>query len=329
LVQFDSDALPVAERFAAYRDLYAGGTDAEQFGPEFRARVSAWSLDRVTIFERHLHDVGHHRTAAHVASDGFDHFTITLVVSGEVKVDRGAKALTVKPGCGLVLDTQIPERNRFRDATLYTLRIARSVFRTLAPGHRDLHGSFTKAAPTALLIDYVATLLPHLDRLDLVGTGHAVDALFALVRGALQPPRSTAEIAALARDDSRLTAIRASIEAAINDPELGPDTIVAHADVSRATLYRLFKPLGGINAYIRTRRLHALRLSLMDPTEQRSFAELALHWGFRSEAHASRLFFEHYGTRPGSYRTAWRAEGDAPKPVREMRFLDATIEHDR
>jgi AraC-like DNA-binding protein len=328
VLQFDSERLPPAERFTAYRDLYAGGTDAEQVGPDFRARVSAWSLDRVTIFERHLNDVGHHRTRAHVASDGFDHYTVTLVLSGEVMRGNGVDVLTVRPGCGLVADTHLPGRNWFRDATLYTLRIARSVFRTLAPGHHDLHDSFTKAGTTALLIDYVRVLLPRLDYLDLVGTGHAVDALFALLRGALQPPRSTAEMAALARDNNRLIAVRASIEASINDPDLGADTIIAQADVSRATLYRLFKPLGGINGYIRTRRLHALRLSLMDAAEQRSFAELAIHFGFRSEAHASRLFFERYDIRPGSYRARWKAEGGEPKPVRQMRFLDATIDQD-
>lgn len=329
MLHFDSEELPPAERFTAYRDVYAGGTDAEQVGPDFRARVSGWSLDRVTIFERHLNDVGHHRTIAQIQSDGFDHFTITLVLSGEVVVGSGADCMIVRPGCGIVADTQMPGRNRFRNATLYTLRIARPVFKTLVPGRHDLHYSFTKAGTTALLIDYLRALLPRLDHLDLVDTGHAVDALFALLRSAIQSSRATAEMAGLARDNNRLTAVRAFIEEAINDPDLGPDTIVAHADMSRATLYRLFKPLGGVNGYIRTRRLHALRLSLMDAAEQRSFAELAIHLGFRSEAHASRLFFERYGIRPGNYRARWKAESGEPKPVRQMRFLDATIDQDR
>lgn len=324
-LQFDSDTLPEKARFRAYRELYAGGTDAEQLGPDFHARVSAWSLDRLTIFERHLNDVGHHRTPAHVAHDQFDHFTITLVIAGEVEVDHGAGFTRVPPGCGIIYDAHKPARNRFRRAHLYLLRVSRPVFQELASGQRDPNGALTKPGTTALLTDYVRVLLPRLNDLDLVGSGHAVDALFALVRGALQPARTAADTAARARDQARLTTIRALIEASINDPDLGPEMIVARSDVSRATLYRLFKPLGGINGYIRARRLHALRLSLMDPREQRTFAELALHWGFHSEAHASRLFVDHYGTRPGSYREGWRASRDTPAPVREMRFLEATI----
>ncbi len=323
-LQFDSDTLSPAARFPAYREMYAGGTDAEQIGPAFCARVSAWSLDRLTIFERHLNDVGHHRTAAHVARDRFDHFTVTLVIAGEVEVDHGAGFVVVPPGCGIVYDAHKPARNRFRNAHLYLLRVPRTVFGDL--GQHPSKGRMTKPETTALLIDVVRVLLPRLATLDLVATGHAVDAIFALVRGALQPAPNATDTAASARDQTRLTAIRAMIEADIGDPDLGADLIVKRSDVSRATLYRLFKPLGGINGYIRARRLHALRLSLMDGHEQRSFADLALHWGFRSEAHASRLFVEHFGTRPGSYRSAWHSAREEPAPVREMRFLDGTID---
>lgn len=325
LLQFDSDVLPPDERFAAYRDLYNAGADAERLGTAFHARLNAWSLDRVTVFDRHLHDVGHSRSRERTSGDAFDHFVLTFVVSGTVEVDTGNGFVAVPPGSGIVVDARQPMRNRLHDAHIYSVRIARDQFDAMIGTSHTLHGMRTPVERTALLIDYLQALTRRIDSLGISSVGHAVDALFALIMGTLQPMTDTVDQPAVVRDAARFSRVRALIDSHIADPDLGPDMIVERADLSRATLYRLFKPQGGIISHIRMRRLQLLLMALTDSLDTRSFAELAIAWGFRSEAHASRLFQQRYGVRPGQYRSAWNAQADPVLPLREMRLLDATI----
>jgi AraC-like DNA-binding protein len=325
LLQFDSDALPPAERVPAYRDLYNGGADAVQLGAGFRVRLNGWSLDRVTLFERHLNDVGHDRTRARAVADAFDHFVLTFVVAGDVEVDTGQGFVTIVPGSGIVVDARQSMRNRLRNAHVYTIRIARDQFDAVIGPSRKLHGMRMPAERTALLIDYLQAMARRIDTFDISSAGHAVDALFALIMGAFEPMTDAVDLPAVVRDAARFSRVRALIDVHIADPDLGPDMVVERADLSRATLYRLFKPHGGITAHIRVRRLQLLLMALVDELDTRSFAEMAIAWGFRSEAHASRLFQQRYGVRPGQYRSAWNAQADPALPLREMRLLDATI----
>ncbi|KQM67575.1 hypothetical protein ASE75_01165 [Sphingomonas sp. Leaf17] len=325
IFRFDSATLPEDERFDRYRDLYANGSDAIRLGPDFAARVTAWASDRVTIYERDLHDVGHVRGAERAGQDGFDHLLLTLVADGAVEVDTGRGFAPVPAGSGVILDMQRPMRNRTRFARSYNIRIARDDFLATIGPVRNLHGTILSADGTALLIDYVALLLRRMDALNPPARRSAIDALFLLVAGALGAVTGAVERPATARDAMRLSRIRALIDAHIADPALGPDMIVQRADLSRATLYRLFKPYGGLTSHIQTRRLQLLLLALNDEAETRPFGELALDAGFRSEAHASRLFQKRYGIRPGQYRIERAAQGSTPVPLRAMQFLDDTM----
>jgi len=120
--------------------------------------------------------------------------------------------------------------------------------------------------------------------------------------------------AALTSGDSRADALRgrratplararAFIDAHLKSRELNPEMIAGTVGVSRARLYRLFEPYGGISLYIRRRRLGRLyadlqRLEYSDvPT-----ARLALSWGFGSASAFEKAFTQTYGITPAAHR---------------------------
>ncbi len=326
IFHFDSTTLPADDRFDRYRDLYANGSDAIRLGEDFAARITAWATDRVTIYERDLRDVGHVRGPDRAGQDGFDHLLLTLVADGMVEVDTGRGFVPVPAGSGIVIDTSRAMRNQTRFARSYNIRIARDDFLATIGPARNLHGTVISADGTALLVGYVALVTGRMDTLTTPSARRsAIDALFLLIAGALGAVTGAAGSLVTPRDTARLSRIRALIDTHIADPDLGADMIVQQANLSRATLYRLFKPFGGFASHIQTRRLQLLLLALNDDAETRSFTELALDAGFRSEAHASRLFHKRYGIRPGQYRAERNAQGSTPLPLREMQFLDDTM----
>jgi AraC-like DNA-binding protein len=81
------------------------------------------------------------------------------------------------------------------------------------------------------------------------------------------------------------------------------DLIVANFGMSRASLYRLFEPLGGVSRYIRKQRLERTFLELT-ATEYRnkSVVWVARRYCFDNASAFTRLFHPTYGMTPRATR---------------------------
>ena len=88
-MQFSTETMRPADRFEAYRSLYAGGTDAIRLGAQFSARLEARPLGEMVAFERWLDHVGHERTMRRIRQDGFEHFVMQLNLSGRLVAHAG------------------------------------------------------------------------------------------------------------------------------------------------------------------------------------------------------------------------------------------------
>lgn len=105
-------------------------------------------------------------------------------------------------------------------------------------------------------------------------------------------------------DDDLLSLAQAAIRDNLAIGKLSPDFLAEKLGISRATLYRVFAPHGGIMRYVQERRLIAVRAALSDPLETRKLSRIALDLGFNSEAHFSRAFRQRFGTTASEYRGA-------------------------
>ena len=103
-------------------------------------------------------------------------------------------------------------------------------------------------------------------------------------------------------DFHRLNRAKAFIEKNLTSRDLTPETIARVANVSRSTLYRLFKSSGGVSHYILQRRLSLASELLGDSAEHRQIGELAFALGFVSDAHFCRAFRQAFGAPPGAFR---------------------------
>jgi AraC-like DNA-binding protein len=94
--------------------------------------------------------------------------------------------------------------------------------------------------------------------------------------------------------------------------DLLPDSLARRFRMSRAYLYRLFANDGGVQAYIRAQRLRRCFQAIADPTNHaRGIGDIALSFGFVSEAHFSRVFRQEFGLNP----TDARAQAAIPPPT--------------
>ena len=295
-----------ASAFELYRDLYSGGVDVSALGDRFFAEVCAWRLAGVILFDRRLSGVAHERTPERIQQDGFDHFTLQLLVEGVLEIDSGAGFVTLEPGQVALLDMTRPMRNRMNGAHVVTASVSREMMQAALGATVHLQGRIIAPDKALLLADYMKSLTARASQIgeaDLPAVSRALIDLLTVAAGGVNTGRGAdAGRLEFARRESVKRFIEANLES-----ELTADLISDATGVSRATLYRIFQDEGGVVRLVQARRLVRLRALLSDPTEDRSLADIALGCGFRSESHMSRLFRDAFAATPGEYRRQLRA----------------------
>ena len=101
----------------------------------------------------------------------------------------------------------------------------------------------------------------------------------------------------------------------LGQTNLDPDFVADGVGMSRAQLYRLFAPVGGISDFIREQRLRRCLADLLSQ-EHRQIGEIAHRWGFRGSISFTRAFKQRFGRTPSEARAAalsstWKQEGMA------------------
>lgn len=298
--RFSSDNLSEADAFAAYVDLYRQGSDVHRGSHAFAADVKAWRLSDMLVFERRVSGAVHARTGR-VASDEFDHFVASLVLSGHVTGSPASGFASAGPGDIYLVDTRRPSWTEFVDAHVITVSIARDVIEAGVGSTLRLHGRVLSAPANLVLADFFQSLVRHGDALEqstLPGLSRALIELLSATEGL--GGGSSAE--SRRQDYRRRAAVERVIKARIADRKLSVVTISADTGVSRSALYRLFEADGGIARLILRRRLEAVRQRLDDRSDS-DFATMAPECGFADERQMKRLFTEAFGVSPSAYRS--------------------------
>jgi AraC-like DNA-binding protein len=300
---FDSAAFDAEAAFARYCDLYARGADVERTGPFF-ARVRSWRLDRTLLFAREYGGIRHLRRER-VEQDGFDHFVLSHVVDGELIAGPDGKAVPIRPGESVLLDTSEPMETGADSVTLITVSLARDTVRAAVGDVQGLHGYRIGAREGGLLGAMLRALVEQVAHLPFGAHAAITRTLIDLLSVAINPGGSGARSEFYRLEHVRFETVRRLIEANTGVPDFSIQDIIRATGISRAGLYRLFESSGGVARFIQLCRLQQLRERLDNRAfDGKSLAELSPMLGFADESHASRLFKQAFGISPGAYRSA-------------------------
>jgi AraC-like DNA-binding protein len=300
--------------FEAWREAHSAVFDlagqADQI-EAFDGKHQLWSTSRSVLSESACTGISYARSPGPVRGKLLDHFGIRLVVAGTIEGAVGTRKLFASAGDLLFLDLQQSicfetshQGAWTSDLTLWT---PRSRLQSLIAEEHLLHGLVLKGGTpgAAVLGAALRSFTMHADHLTVGEMDAIADGLVELAAKIVASPLQGIEQSQVAAPLASFVTIRRFIDRNLLSRELGVDMIAKSFGLSRASLYRLFEPVGGIASYIRKQRLdRALQEITATGLTNRRIGPIAYRYGFKSAAVFSRTFRETYGIKPTQARSA-------------------------
>lgn len=244
-------------------------------------------------------------TAMMARHDDADHLTLQMYVTGGNKVQNGTSCFVQRPGIVYGVNLGYEVQAQSEDSEVLVLVLPRQLLLDEVPILVDLRGA--AFAPDSVCGDLFRDHMLSLRRLLPQAGIDTIPALTDSLLGLLDALMAKGDANASVAQGAMFTAVCRYIDQHLDDSDLGPETICARFHCSRATLYRLFKPQGGVREHIQRRRLMACFKAITSAKHlQRRIFDIALDYGFVSPSHFSHLFRHHFGMTPSEARDVGR-----------------------
>ena len=306
-LSFDSAALAPSDRLEAWRTAIGSVHDTRPYdrlsSEAVAVRTTVWNLGPVVAAHGSYSALRAERTQKVIRRSGAAGYKLHLSVSGGVVgVEAGERRQLVRPGELLVTDLSRAGGQQSEEASeTIVLYLSRPEVEALLPGSPDLHGLAVGGPLAALLRDQMTGLTRALAAPDAPSAtaapalARATLQLFAAAVSGVVPAGGEGRGAV---EDALRRRITAYVEAHLLDGDLSQERLCGAFHMSRATLYRVMRPLGGVAAYAQERRLARIHAALLDPTRHHHLGRLAEEHGFASQSYMSRAYKARYGVSP-------------------------------
>jgi AraC-like DNA-binding protein len=299
------------DSFAAYtgmmRPVFALEIPAGAREKPFQAAVDTFVLDSVIVSHNRSTPLHFDRTHATILRGGLDEIMLAHYPHGGTTYFVDGTARPIAPGQIAIIDLTRTMRIESGDFAVVTLTIARRLFESRYSLPHEVHGAVLRdGLITALLSTHMRRLADPAIAIPQADAKPLAEVTMDLVIAALR--QWAGRLADPASGTVSLSTLKAAIEQQIGDPDLTPARLMQQLGLSRATLYRLFEPLGGVTAYITERRLRrGIRLVTDTTTSAPRISEVARRVGFTSATTFGRAFRDMFGMTPREARAlAWR-----------------------
>lgn len=288
-----------SQSIAAYMDAQpVRAPEQSQLPPEIHQYHLGQAIFLDTTFEAQRF----RRDPAWMArNDDVDHLALQMYVRGGNSVVNGNHEFVQKPGNVFAVNLAYEVYAESLDSEVLTFIMPRSVAAGALPRLIDAAGGVfvQNSASAQVFCDHMLSLRQNLATATTTEIGAIVQGTFGL----LESLANHGDVISSAAQQATLHTICAFIDKHLRDPSLGVESLCRQFRCSRATLYRLFKPLGGVREHIQRRRLMACFRAIATQGHRRIF-DIALDYGFVSPSHFSNLFRDYFGMSPRDVRDA-------------------------
>ncbi len=257
--------------------------------------ADAWLLDRIIISPCQIASMRVQRTAALIAADGTDHYSIAILNAGSWTGRHGPMSVHCRAGSAFVIDMGQPLDLLMLDSRAIQVIIPRNMLAAEVTGYA-LHGRMLRGAAGEVFIDTVLAITERLPRFVAADAAPLTKVICELAEAALRLEE------AVGRDEAQQANLREQVRHIVrlrlSEPDLSPASLARTLGVSRTKLYAVMEPSGGVAAFIREQRLRAAHALLLKRRNGGHIKQVAAAVGIPNQAHFSRAFRIYFGVSP-------------------------------
>ena len=285
--------------------LFEPNDDSAEIKDNFEASLAMYNAGPMVFGWGKVMPQCYHRSARKIAKDGIDHYFLLLIKSGRFYGQTDGHDVELAPGGCALFSFASPSQTFSERSDLVALTLPRAILGPLLDDPDQVGGSvLSRDTPLCrVLFNHVRSMVDDADQLnasDAAGLARSTAAMIAVCFGPALSPN--AQVKSQLRAAS-LVAIKRHIDNNLEDPALDAAQLTSVFGLSRASIYRMFEPLGGIARFILQRRLRKALIQLSSPEYAHlQVSELAHNLGFSTGASFTRAFKAEYGLRPSEVR---------------------------
>lgn len=309
---FDTRIAAPDEQFGLWRDSIGVLFDIDA-GPEagragYRARLDSAMAGEAMITRVQAGAQAFSRSTLRSYRDGIEGVMFQVFTRGHVSCRDDARTIAAENAL-IGFDLRRDMQTVNSDFDLVSVIFPRDAMESRLGNLSDLHlqAVASDGALAQLTAGFLVSLQRTIGRMDTGEAAAAVDAAADLIaecyRGQTRrlDTSESLRIAAVTRAKSFIR------ERILAGEPVDVATVSRALDVSRATLYRAFEPIGGVAAFIRAERLRACLMDIARLARGEiavTLGELAMRRGFESDAQFSRAFKAEFGMTPSDAKRA-------------------------
>ena len=271
----------------------------------FYAEISSAMLGYCLIGRARMIEQQWSRSAAQIVRSGLDHFLIQYYESGGGEWETRGKAGRVRPGDLLIRDLTQESTSNSGDFANVSLVVPRAELEGLlhAPDAQHMRVISSREPLAAMLRDHMVSLERTAQSLTLPQALQVAPTTTNLVAACLNGTLGEDPRQHLAVVSAQGASVRKFIEEHLSEPKLSIDWLMARLQMSRTRLFDLFEPHGGVENYIRERRLRRALFELQRRSARElPILDLALQSGYASDTAFTRAFGRRFGISPREAR---------------------------
>jgi AraC-like DNA-binding protein len=284
----------------------------------FFARSQIYGLPDVTVSRAQSSAGRFARTIKTMARHGTDQILVVCYTRGHFTMTIAEQTRRVEAGTLAFIDLSQEITIEAPAVENVSLAVSRRRLEAMVPFLDDAHGFVSEPGPlTTILRGMMESLMDQGPAIAVADASGIAAAIIQLVAACLEPLSRQQVETRPGRSTVSLVSIKAAIERRLSDPELRPLALLDEFAITRSTLYRLFEPFGGVNAYISERRLHYAFRQMADAVQPGPrISQLAFDLGFSHPSAFTRAFKNLFGMSPKDVRAL-----AARSKVQEMQLM--------
>lgn len=299
--------LPPSQQLDAWRSWFSSVFEVEHHREYeeqgFLAESRHWTMEGFGVSRVRAPSLRALRTKGLVRRNPVDHWVLTLG-QHDTSISTAVNALAVPAQTPFLVSLgEDVVSERVADERLH-FYLPRDQFRSIAPQLDAARGQILRTGLGHLLADFLRHLAHALPDLPPGELSHVTQAVRAMVGACLAPSpdrlaQGSGQIGAV-----RMERVRRVVQRHMSSPDLGVSLLCREVGMSRTQIYALLRGEGGVEHYIRRKRLEASHVLLCDGKTQGTIADIALSVGFGDPSQFSRAFRQEFGTTPSEVRAA-------------------------